>query len=74
MKLTGYRAFLLGTARDDLPVRGIWVSAPEQFRGLTVQRREGVEAAAGQSGVMTAAGSNSGVSESNGTDPVGGVL
>lgn len=74
MKLTGYRAFLMGTARDDRPVRGIWVSAPEKFRGLTVQRREDVEAAAGQSGVMTAAGSNSGVSMSDGTDAARGVL
>lgn len=74
MKLTGYRAFLMGTARDDLPVRGIWVSEPEKFRGLTVQRREDVEAAAGQSGVMTAAGSNSGVSMSDGTDAARGVL
>lgn len=74
MKLTGYRAFLHGTACDVLPVKGIWFSVPEQFRGLTVQRRDAVEAAAGQSGVMTAAGSNSGVSESNGTDAARGVL
>lgn len=37
MKLTGYRAFLLGTAQDQMPVRGIW---------LTVQRRDDVEGAA----------------------------
>lgn len=39
MDLTGYRAFLLGTARDQMPVRGIW---------LTVQRRDDVEGAADQ--------------------------
>ena len=60
MKLTGFRAFLNGTAADLRPVRGIW---------LTVQRREDVEAAAGHSGVMDAAGPKAGVSESNGTDP-----
>lgn len=48
MKLTGYRAFLLGTARDDLPVRGIWFTIPEKFRGITVQRRDDVEGAASQ--------------------------
>lgn len=39
MKLTGYRAFLLGTAQDQMPVRGIW---------LTVQRSDCVEGAADQ--------------------------
>lgn len=39
MELTGYRAFLLGTARDQMPVRGLW---------LTVQRRDDVEGAADQ--------------------------
>lgn len=57
MNLTGYRAFLFSTARDQIPVRGIWFTVPEQFRGLKVQRRDDVEAAAGQTGVLTAAGS-----------------
>lgn len=68
MKLTGYRAFLLGTARDQIPVRGAWFTAPEKYTGIKVQRRDDVEAAAGQSGVVTAAGSKTGVSESNGTE------
>lgn len=59
MQLKGYRAFLLGTAQDQIPVRGIW---------FTVHRRDDEEGAATQLGVLTAAGSQSGVSESNGTD------
>lgn len=47
--MRGYRAFLMGTATD-LPTRG-----------FTVQRRDDVEAAAGLSGVVTAAGSKTGV-------------
>lgn len=61
MKLSGYRAFLLGTARDDLPVRGIW---------LTVQRRDAVEGAADQR-AFDGAADLKGVSESNGTDTTG---
>jgi hypothetical protein len=60
MNNTGFRAFLLGTARDQVPVRGIW---------FTVQRRDAVEAAAGSSGVMKVPPTTTGVSESNGTDP-----
>lgn len=52
MDLRGYRAFLLGTAQDQLPVRGLWFTVPETFKGLTVQRRDAVEAAAGQTGVV----------------------
>lgn len=48
MKLTGYRAFLNGTAADLRPVRGIWFSSPEKFRGITIQRRDDVEPAAGE--------------------------
>lgn len=59
MKLTGYRAFLLGTAQDQLPVRGIW---------FKVQRREDVEAAAGSTGVLEPPPGLTGVCESNGTD------
>lgn len=61
MKLSGYRAFLLGTARDDLPVRGIW---------LTVQRRDAVEGAASLR-AFDGAAILKGVSESNGTDTTG---
>jgi hypothetical protein len=46
MKLTGYRAFLNGTAADLRPVRGIWFHTPEKFRGITIQRRDDVEPAA----------------------------
>lgn len=48
MKLTGYRAFLFSTARDQVPVRGIWFHTPEKFRGITVHRREDEEGAADQ--------------------------
>lgn len=48
MKLTGYRAFLFSTARDQVPVRGIWFHTPEKFRGITIQRRDDVEGAADQ--------------------------
>lgn len=70
MKLTGYRAFLLGTARDDLPVRGIWFTIPEKFRGITVQRRDDVEGAADQRAFEGAA-DLMGVSESNGPHTAG---
>lgn len=46
MKLTGYRAFLLGTARDQIPVRGAWFTVPEKYTGIKVQRRDDVEGAA----------------------------
>jgi hypothetical protein len=59
MDLTGYRAFLLGTAQDRLPVRGIW---------FTVQRREDVEGAASQRAFMGAANPEGRLSESNGTE------
>ena len=55
MKLTGYRAFLKGTAADLRPVRGIWF-----------QRCDNVEGAADQRASKGAA-SLKGVSESNGT-------
>ena len=58
MKLTGYRAFLLGTAQDRLPVRGIWFS---------VHRRDDEEGAADQRAFQGAADLK-GVCESNGTD------
>lgn len=61
MDLRGYRAFLLGTARDQMPVRGIW---------LTVQRRNDVEGAADQR-AFDGAADLTGVSESNGTDTTG---
>ncbi len=48
MKLTGYRAFLNGTAADLRPVRGIWFHTPEKFRGITVHRRDDEEGAADQ--------------------------
>lgn len=57
MKLTGYRAFLNGTAADLRPVRGIWF-----------QRCDGVEGAADQRASNAAAEHNGRVSESNGTD------
>jgi len=47
----GYRAFLMGTATD-LPMRGF---------ALRDQRRDDVDAAAELTGVMTAAGSQTGV-------------
>jgi hypothetical protein len=56
MKLTGFRAFLLGTAQDQLPVRGLW---------LKVQRRDDVEGAADQR-AFDGAADLMGVSESNG--------
>ena len=46
MKLTGYRAFLNGTAADLRPVRGIWFYSPEKFRGITIHRRDDEEGAA----------------------------
>lgn len=61
MDLRGYRSFLYSTARDDLPVRGIW---------LTVQRRTDVEGAADQR-AFDGAAILKGVSESNGTDTTG---
>ena len=48
MNLTGYRAFLFSTARDQVPVRGIWFQTPEKFRGITVHRRDDEEGAADQ--------------------------
>lgn len=65
MNLSGYRAFLLGTARDHIPVRGIWFSVPEKFKGLTVQRRDDVEGAADQRAFEGAA-DLTGVCERNG--------
>jgi len=58
MNLTGYRAFLLGTARDQIPVRGIWVTFPQRFNGVAmepIQRRDDVEPAAGDRAFTSAA-------------------
>lgn len=48
MDLRGYRAFLLGTAQDQIPVRGLWFTVPEKFKGLKVHRRDDEEGAADQ--------------------------
>ena len=57
MKLTGYRAFLNGTAADLRPVRGIWF-----------QRCDSVEGAADQRAFRGAANPKGRLSESNGTE------
>lgn len=61
MDTRGYRAFLYSTARDQIPVRGIW---------LTVQRRNDVEPAAGDR-AFDGAAILKGVCESNGTHTTG---
>lgn len=59
--MKGYRAFLLGTARDQLPVRGVWVTGLPTF-----QRRDDVEQAAADTGVMSPPDNNGRCEHSNG--------
>jgi hypothetical protein len=40
MNNTGFRAFLLGTARDQVPVRGIWFTAPKAFNLPVIERQK----------------------------------